>query len=199
MNARVESHFDEAELRKWVRGFVEKRCNRDLVREWDAARDFPTSLYKDMADMGWLGLMIPQEYGGSGGGVLETMVIYEELARYSVDIPTRLALTLWGQLNVLNFGTEQQRRDLLPRTVDGSLPLSFSMTEPSAGSDAASLKTRAVEVSDGYVINGQKVFSSGAHMLGNTMVVAVRTGTVGDRHAGISLLSTSRSTPYSVT
>jgi alkylation response protein AidB-like acyl-CoA dehydrogenase len=179
---------EQIAMREAAQGFLERHCSREQVRDWDDERTFPMDLYRRMADMGWLGLMVPEEYGGTGGTLLDMVVVYESLARYSVDIPTRLALTFWGQINLLTYGTEEQRDRYLAPSVRGEVAFSFSLSEPEAGSDAASVSTFARQDGDELVIDGQKVFCTGASMENNVMIVAVRTDRDAPKHAGISLV-----------
>lgn len=186
---------EQLAMRSHASDFLERHCSRDDVRGWDEDEVFPRSLYLQMAEMGWLGLMVPEQYGGIGGSLLDMVAVYEVLGRYSVDIPTRLALTFWGQMNLLAYGTSDQRDRLLARSVRGEVPLSFSLTEPESGSDAASVSTFARRDGGEWVITGQKVFSTGAAMENNVMVVAVRTNRDAPKHRGISLLLVPCDTP----
>ncbi len=179
---------EQTAMREAARGFVERYCNKDHVRVWDEEREFPLDLYRRMADMGWLGLMVPEEYGGTGGSVVDMVAVYEVLGRHSVDIPTRLALTFWGQINLLMYGTDEQRERFLAPSVRGEIPFSFSLSEPDSGSDAASVSTFARLDGDEWVIDGQKVFCTGASLENNVMVVAVRTDRDVPKHQGISML-----------
>jgi alkylation response protein AidB-like acyl-CoA dehydrogenase len=186
---------EQLAMRDAAKGFVERYCSREQVRQWDDEGIFPRDLYVRMAQMGWLGLMVPEEYGGTGGSLLDLVAIYEVIARHSVDVPTRLALTFWGQINLLMYGTQPQRDRYLAPSVRGEIPLSFSLSEPNSGSDAASVSTFALRDRDDWVINGQKLFCTGAGMENNVMIVAVRTNRDAPKHQGISMLLVPCDTP----
>jgi len=137
-----------------------------------------------MADLGWYGLQIPEEYGGSGGSFLDATLFLEETARGQIPIGAYgVTLIVVGALN--RFGTEEQRRDLFGRVVRGGA-LAIAMSEPDAGSDVASLKTRA-RLEDGeWVVNGAKMWCSYAHKASHVLIVC-RTGE-GERHDDMSMV-----------
>lgn len=186
----------EALLGSVVR-FREDHCNATMVAKWDDEGVYPDELYRKIADMGWLGLGVPEEYGGSAGTIEDQIVVYEALGAYSTDLPARLLVTALAQENLLKFGTDEQRDRYLRASVDGDVKFTISITEPEAGSDAASLRTRAVATSAGYTISGQKLFSSAANSKDNVMIVAARTKSIHEapKQAGISLFFVPSSSP----
>jgi acyl-CoA dehydrogenase len=178
---------EEQELfRDTVRRFCEREISREYVRECDRDHRPPTELYRKLGEQGWLGINIPEEYGGSGGGAMEVAILLEELGRAFLDLSFWVfrAVT-WGGLTIGTFGTEEQKREILPKVATGELSVCFSLTEPEAGSDAASITLTAVEDGDDYVLNGQKVFTSG-FKVSDLAVVAARTSSEGKKHHGIT-------------
>jgi acyl-CoA dehydrogenase len=178
---------EEQELfRDTVRRFCEREISREYVRECDRDHRPPTELYRKLGEQGWLGINIPEEYGGSGGGAMEVAILLEALGRAVLDLSFWVfrAVT-WGGLTIGTFGTEEQKREILPKVATGELSVCFSLTEPEAGSDAASITLTAVEDGDDYVLNGQKVFTSG-FKVSDLAVVAARTSSEGKKHHGIT-------------
>ena len=138
-----------------------------------------------MADLGWYGLNIPEEYGGSGGSFLDATLFLEETARGQAPIGAYgVTLIVVGALN--RFGTEEQKRDLLGRVAKGGT-LAIAMSEPDSGSDVASLKTKARRDGDEWVLSGSKMWCSYAHRASHTLIVC-RSGEGSERHEGLSMI-----------
>ncbi len=173
-------------FRSTVREFCEKEVSREYVRECDRERRPPRELYDKLGEQGWLGINIPEEYGGSGAGAVEVAILLEELGRVFLDLSFWVfrAVT-WGGLAIGRGGSEELKRELLPKVASGELTVCFSLTEPDAGSDAAAITLSAVEDGDDFVLNGQKVFTSG-FKASDLDVVATRTSTEGKKHHGIT-------------
>jgi acyl-CoA dehydrogenase len=143
-------------------------------------------LYDRIAAQGWLGINIAEERGGSGAGAVEVAILLEELGRAFLDLSFWVFRTVtWGGLAIGRDGTDSQRAELLPKIASGDLTVCFSLTEPDAGSDAASISLSAVEEGEEYVLNGQKVFTSG-FKASDIDIVAARTATDGKKHQGIT-------------
>ena len=135
---------------------------------------------------GWLGINIPEEYGGAGGGAIEVAILLEELGEAFLDLAFWVFRTVtWGGLAISRDGTDEQRNDLLPTIASGELKVCFSLTEPDAGSDAAAIALAAIEDGDDFVLNGQKVFTSG-FKVSDLDVVATRTAVRRSKHHGIT-------------
>ena len=177
----------EQELfRSTVREFCDKEISREYVRECDREHRAPKELYDKLAAQGWLGINIPEDQGGGGGGAVEVAILLEELGRSFLDLSFWVFRTVtWGGLAIGRDGTEEQKRKLLPKIASGDLTVCFSLTEPDAGSDAAAIALSAVEDGDDYVLNGQKVFTSG-FKVSDLDVVAARTASDGNKHHGIT-------------
>lgn len=182
----VEFTPEQELFRTTVRQFCDAEVSREYVRECDRDKRPPTELYHKLGEQGWLGINVPEEYGGGGGGAMEVAILLEELGRVFLDLSFWVfrAVT-WGGLTISQFGTEEQKRTLLPKVSTGELSVCFSLTEPAAGSDAASIALTATEDGDEYVLNGQKVFTSG-FKVSDLDVVATRTSSEGKKHHGIT-------------
>jgi isovaleryl-CoA dehydrogenase len=148
-------------------------------------------LYEKMAELGWLGLTIPEEFGGSGGSMLDACLFMEETSRGMAPIGG-YATTLIVAGATKRFGTDEQKKKVLGGIASGSVE-AIAMTEPEAGSDVGSLTTEAIRSNGGYRINGQKVFISNAHISDHVLVVC-RTTKGESKHEGLSMIFVPRGT-----
>jgi alkylation response protein AidB-like acyl-CoA dehydrogenase len=171
-----------------IRDFCDRECGTQDQRErlTDGYLEHHNfDLYKQMAELGWLGVTIPEEYGGSGGTMLDACLFMEETTRGLAPIGG-YATTLIVAGATQRFGTEEQKQEILGGIASGSVE-AIAMTEPEAGSDVGSLTTKAERVDGGFVINGQKVFISNAHISDHVLVVC-RTDRSGSKHEGLSMI-----------
>lgn len=175
-------------LRESANRFVSEQCNEWMTLAWDQAGQYPKQVFDQIAQLGWYGIGIPEADGGTGGGAVDLVVVAEELGRGSTDLVACFSLTASGLRTILNNGTDEQKATLVPRIMDGSLRLSVSVTEPGAGSDAASLVSKATLVGDHYVANGQKTFCEAAGLPDTLVQVYLRTDPQATKHRGISML-----------
>jgi acyl-CoA dehydrogenase len=137
-----------------------KRHPPEYWRDLDAKRQYPGALVDDLTKAGYLAVLIPQEYGGAGLGIMEGALILEEINRSGGNAAACHA-QMYIMGTVLRHGSEQQKRSYLPKIATGELRLqAFGVTEPNAGSDTTKLQTTAIRKGDGYVVNGQKMFIS---------------------------------------
>jgi alkylation response protein AidB-like acyl-CoA dehydrogenase len=187
---------EQEALRETVRRFAAKELTSDWLRELDRTGRAPhAEIIPKMAALGFNGIVIPTEYGGSGGSCIDATVLLEELGRTSLAIASLLNFAIgFGAFALINFGTAEQKRFFLPRIVSGDALFAFALTEPNAGSDAASVRTRAVPDEDGFVINGGKQFITGAKEAPYLLVVA-RSDQAAPKRKGISLLLVDSTTP----
>jgi alkylation response protein AidB-like acyl-CoA dehydrogenase len=188
---------DEHEaLRASVAEFARKEI-APVIGDLYARGEFPYEIVAGMGRLGLFGLPVPEEYGGMGGDYLALCVAIEELARVdsSVAITLEAAVSL-GAMPLLRFGTEEQKREWLPRLAAGELLGGFGLTEPGGGSDAGATRTTAVLDGDEWVINGTKAFitNSGTAVTGFVTVTAV-TGTRVDGRKEISAILVPAGTP----
>ena len=188
-----------AELREYYRKlFAEGDLRQRLDEEWDmlggpAFREAMGRMGKD----GWLVIGWPEEYGGQGRSHLEQFIFWDETWRARAPLPLITVNTV-GPM-IMQYGTEEQKAELLPRIRDGELVVSIGYTEPSAGTDLASLATSAVQDGDEWVINGQKVFTTHGHDA-DYVWLACRTDPEAPKHKGISIILVPTSGPgYSYT
>ena len=146
-----------------IREAVRRLCvgfSGDYWRECDERGEYPEAFVAAMTEAGWLSALIPEVYGGSGLGVLEGCLILQEINRSGGNGASCHA-QMYTMASILNHGSEEQKRKYLPRIADGSLRLqAFGVTEPDAGSNTLAIKTFAKRTADGYVINGQKIWTS---------------------------------------
>jgi acyl-CoA dehydrogenase len=181
---------EHEEFRRAVRRFVESEL-RPHVAEWEEARWFPNEVFGRLAELGYLGLKFPAEYGGDGDPVADAVFV-EELSRcgsggVAAGIGAHAGIALPP---IARFGTEAQKQRYLVPGIRGEQIAALAITEPDAGSDVASLRTRARKVEGGYVVNGSKTFITGG-VRADLIVTAVKTTAEGGHH-GISFLIVER-------
>src|SRR5829696_1284512 len=171
-----------------IRDFCARECGtqeqrKKLTEGHELHHNF--DLYRKMADLGWLGVTIPEEYGGSGGSMLDACLFMEETSRGLAPIGG-YATTLIVAGATQKFGSEDQKKKILGGIASGSVE-AIAMTEPESGSDVGNLATKAERSNGGYVINGQKVFISNAHISDHVLVVC-RTTKGENKHEGLSMI-----------
>ncbi len=153
---------DQEELRGHIRKLLDEVCPPEYAERCDNAAQPPREAYEALGRQGWFGLVVPVEYGGTGGSAVELAILLEEAGRHFEELAMWLFRTLtYGGIAVAKHGTAEQKATLLPRVARGEISFCFALTEPHSGSDAAALTMRATEAADSYVISGQKVFTSG--------------------------------------
>jgi isovaleryl-CoA dehydrogenase len=171
-----------------IRDFCDRECGTPEQRERltnGYTEAHSAEIYSKLAELGWLGVTIDEADGGSGGGMLDACLFMEETSRGLAPI-NGYATTLIVAGAVQRFGTEAQRREILGGIASGSVE-AIAMTEPEAGSDVGSLTTTADRVDGGFVINGQKVFCSNAHISDHVLIVC-RTGRGETKHEGLTMI-----------
>src|SRR5436190_6074644 len=191
---------EHGELRDSVRRFVSREI-APHVEEWEDAREFPRELFGRCGELGFLGLKFPEEYGGQGGDYVHDAAWIEELSRSGGSGGVAAGLNAHAQIAmppVFNFGTEEQRRRWIVPGIRGELVGALGITEPSAGSNVADVRTTATRVDGGYVVNGSKTFITNG-VRADFLVCAVKTDPDGGHH-GLSFLVLEREMPgYEVT
>jgi alkylation response protein AidB-like acyl-CoA dehydrogenase len=181
-------------LVKTGRDFLTANCPKSLVREM--SRDeagHPVGLWQKMAEMGWMGLIIPEEYGGAGAGFSDLTVLLEEIGRACLPGPFFTAVVLGG-LTILEAGSEEQKRQLLPRLAEGQLLLTLAMAESGAGYTADCIQNRAAGSGGEYLLLGTKLFVPYAH-ISDYMICAARTRDSGTENDGITLFLVDSKSP----
>jgi len=153
----------QQEIVQQIRAMGEKFPD-EYWRERDARAEFPHEFYAEVAQGGWLGVAIPEQYGGSGLGITEAALVMREVAASggAMAAASAIHLSIFGVSPLVFHGSEEQKRRYLPEVVSGKLHVAFAVTEPDAGNDITHIKTAARRDGDDYVINGRKVFTTKA-------------------------------------
>jgi acyl-CoA dehydrogenase len=176
---------------------IEKICARFPDEYW-LARDregaFPHDFHRAFAEQGWLGIAIPQAYGGSGLGVTEAAVMMQTVAQSGAGLSgaSALHMNIFGLSPVVSFGTDEQKKRMLPPLIAGEDKACFAVTEPNAGLDTLNLKTKAVRQRNHYLLSGQKIWISTAQVASKMLILARTTPveTVKRKTEGLSLFYT---------
>jgi len=178
-------------LRNSAREFLAKELPMTAVRElMDDPRGYKPAVWAQMAELGWLGLLLPEEYGGAGLSLVDEIVIAEELGRALT--PSPFFATFQGSLAILHGGTETQKKELLPELAAGRKIATLAITEESGNENADELATRAEKKGAGFVLTGTKLFVPDAQNA-DVLIVAARAGAPGE--AGIGLFAVERGAP----
>ncbi|MFG0610100.1 acyl-CoA dehydrogenase family protein [Delftia sp. WSY_14] len=186
---------DEA-LRAEVRAFLAQAISglppHVRARSWGG---YSAELSRQLGEKGWIGVTLPREYGGGGRSAFTRYVLVEEYLACGAPVGSHWIADRQSGPLILKYGTEAQKQFYLPRICRGEAFFCIGMSEPGAGSDLASVKTRAVPNGKGFVLNGQKIWTTNAHHC-HYMIALVRTsGEAGDRHKGLSQVIVDLSLP----
>jgi alkylation response protein AidB-like acyl-CoA dehydrogenase len=188
-----EATENQVMIAQMVRDFADRHI-RPKMMEWDESQEFPIEVFKKLGELGLMGVLVPQEYGGSGFGYLEYVTAITELAKVCGSIG--LSMAAHNSLctgHILQFGNEEQKKKYLPRLATAEWLGAWGLTEANTGSDALRMKCVAVKDGDHYIINGAKNWITHGKS-GNVAVVLCRTGELLDSH-GISAFIIERGTP----
>ena len=173
-------------LRTSARDFLTTECPKTLVRELEESeKGYSPELWRKMAELGWMGLVIPEEYDGMGMQFLDLAILLEEMGRNILPGPFFSTVVL-GALPILTAGTEEQKKELLPKIANGEAILTMALTEPSATHQAAGVKLKAVAQGDSFVLNGTKLFVENAH-IADCIICVTRTKDGPNPEDGITL------------
>lgn len=189
--------FDVSENQKMIAQMVRDFGAREIKpfsMEWDEAQHFPVDLFRKMGGLGLMGVLVPEEYGGSGFGYHEYVTAIVEVSK--IDGSIGLSVAAHNSLctgHILQHASEEQKQKYLPKLASGEWIGAWGLTEPNTGSDAGNMRTVAVKDGDYYVINGAKNFITHGKS-GDVAVVIVRTGNVGDSH-GMTAFIIEKGTP----
>jgi alkylation response protein AidB-like acyl-CoA dehydrogenase len=174
-------------IAQMVRDFGAREI-RPKMMEWDESQEFPIALFHKLGDLGLMGVLVPEEYGGSGFGYHEYVTAIVELSR--IDGSIGLSMAAHNSLctnHILMFANEDQKKQFLPKLARGEWIGAWGLTEPNTGSDAGNMRTTAVKDGDYYVLNGAKNFITHGKS-GHVAVVIARTGEVGDSRGMTSFI-----------
>jgi alkylation response protein AidB-like acyl-CoA dehydrogenase len=163
---------DQKMLQTSIREFLDKECPIDKVRELeDDERGYDTKMWKKMAELGWLGVIFPEEYGGMDGDFIDLMILVEEMGRYILPSPFFSTVVL-SSLPILKYGNETQKEEFLPKIANGEEIWTLAMTESSATYEISDVKLRATLEGDVYLLEGTKLFVPYAHVADRFLVIA---------------------------
>ena len=191
LSLQFELSEDQSLIQDAARKFAEDRM-KPFAAEWDEKKHFPEDILREAAEMGFAGIYTGEEHGGSGMTRLDAALIFEQLSRGCVSTAAYISIHNMCAWMIDSWGNDEQRAKFLPPLMMMDHFASYCLTEPGAGSDAASLRTRAVKDGDDYVLNGSKAFISGGGR-SDIYVVMARTG--GDGPGGISTFVVEKDTP----
>ena len=181
-------------LWKSARDFLANKCPKTLVREMEEdEQGYPPELWKEIAELGWLGLPFPEKYEGVGLSFLDLIVLLEEMGRACLPGPF-LPTVVLGGLPILEWGREEQKRYFLPKICKGEAVLTLALTEPSARYEAASVRTSATPEGDDYLISGTKLFVPDAH-IADWIICVTRTEETANPEEGITLFLVDTKSP----
>ena len=189
--------FNYNENQKLISEMIRSFSAKEIVpniKEWDDNQIFPVHMFKKLGELGLMGVLVPQEYGGSGFGYAEYVTAIEELAK--VDPSVGLSMAAHNSLctgHIMQFGNEEQKKKYLPKLASAEYIGAWGLTEHNTGSDSGGMSTTAVKDGDDWVLNGAKNFITHA-ISGNVSVVIVRTGEKGDPK-GMSAFIVEKGTP----
>jgi len=150
-----------------VREFCEKEITSEKIREWEETLDFmPQEVWDKAAALGLFAASVPEEFGGEGADMVSAMVGFEEISKASTSVALGVGATIgFGTRPIVELGTEDQKKELLPKIAEGKLKFSLALTEPAGGTDIlGAISTYADSDGDDFVINGQKIYITGAHV-----------------------------------
>ncbi|MBM5811412.1 MAG: acyl-CoA dehydrogenase [Gammaproteobacteria bacterium] len=194
-------NFDESDdlrlLRDTLRRFLERELPRAEARRLDAAATHRPDLFAKLCELGVTALTVPEEYGGSGVDILAAIVCIEELARRGTSLAgPYIHCAFYGALNLLENGSDAQKRELLPRLARGELLFAYGLSEPDVGGDLAAATVTGRRADDGaaVVINGTKRWCTGAR-IADYIYTLVRSGPAGERYRNLSLVLVPTSSP----
>ena len=181
-------------LRNSARDFLSTECDKATVRKIEESDEgYSLELWSKMAELGWQGLMIPEEYDGMGMGLMDLVVVFEEIGRNVLPSPF-LATVVLGTPPIVEAGTEEQKKEILPRVATGEAILTLALTEPSVGYSADCVELKAEDKGDKFMLNGTKLFVEFASAC-DYMVVVARTKSGRNPEDGITLFLVNSKSP----
>jgi len=174
---------------------MEKEIGREYIRNCDTKREYPYKGYEAIVRQDWLRLLIPEDHGGMGGTIFDYALLCEGLARYGFDFATAFMVSTFTAMNIVKFGTDAQKAKYLEPFMRGDIRFSISISEPQAGSDAASTRTRTIPDGEDFLLRGQKLWCSGAAAKNVVIAMLVRSDPDTKKHLGLSVFLVPNDTP----
>jgi len=192
----MDLSFSEEQEMLWksARDFLANKVPKTLVREMETdPKGYVPEMWKEMADLGWVGLPLPEQYGGGGFTFLDLVVLLEEVGRACLPAPF-ISTVVLGALPVATWGTEEQKKDILPKVAKGEMIMTMALTEPSARYEAKSVQVKAKAEGESFVIDGTKLFVNDANVA-DKMIVVARTAEKANPEEGITLFLADAKSP----
>ena len=181
--------------RETIHRFVDDEITREYIRKCDMERAYPYEGYAKIARAGWLRLLIPEAIGGDGGDIFDYALMCEGLGKFGFDFATAVMVSTFTAMNIVHYGSPEQKEKFLKPFMDGRIRFSISISEPQAGSDAANTKTRGTLENGEWVLRGQKLWCSGADAKDVVIAMLVRTGEGRAKHEDLSVFLIPNNTP----
>ncbi|GAB2889616.1 acyl-CoA dehydrogenase family protein [Paralcaligenes ginsengisoli] len=174
---------------------MEREIGREYIRNCDINREYPYKGYEAIVKQDWLRLLIPEDHGGMGGTIFDYALLCEGLSKYGFDFATAFMVSTFTAMNIVKFGTDEQKEKYLEPFMRGEIRFSISISEPQAGSDAASTRTRAIADGENYILRGQKLWCSGAAAKNVVIAMLVRSDPAAKKREGLSVFLVPNDTP----
>jgi alkylation response protein AidB-like acyl-CoA dehydrogenase len=181
----LELTLEQREIVRSVREFVDRDVLPNVAK-FDRNDEFPQEMFEQMRALGLFGITIPEEYGGLSLDILTYVLVVAELSRGWISLSGIINTHFMAAWMIQNYGTEQQKSELLPSMATGELRAAYSMTEANAGSDVQAIRTRATRTNHGWRIDGQKMWSTNGLRAGMIMLLAVTDPSASPRHKGMT-------------
>lgn len=190
-----ELNQDQRLLRESIHRAMAKILTSEYMRRIDRDGLYPYEAYDAWVALGLTGRGIPEEYGGFGGSIEDLALIAEDLAYWSYDVSTAYTVPMFTALTLLKCGREEQKTEFLPKLADGRMRMSVCISEPSAGSDVGAIRTRATRDGNEWVLNGQKLWTTGAGARDNMLQIYARTDPDAPAKKGLSVFLVENDAP----
>jgi len=182
-----ELSIEHRMIQESLRDFLKKECPLDKIRESDEKDEYPIDVFNKMKPLGLFGLTIPEEYGGTGIDIFGAILVIEEVSKvWPVLGWLYVYSAFYGGVNVGRNGSENQKKQFLPKIATGDILFSYGLTEPNVGSDTAAIETTATKHKDNFKLNGTKIFISGVDV-NDYMLTLARTDSYVPKHKGLTM------------
>ncbi len=178
-----------------VERWVDQEIGKEYIRQCDIDRKFPYEAYQKAADLGWMRLLIPEEYGGDGGDIFSYALMCESLSKYGVDFCIAITASTFNVMSLVHFGSDKLKEKYIGPFMRGEIRIPVAISEPNAGSDSFATQTKAVKKGDKYILNGQKIWCSGAANENAVIMLLARTDTTKKKKEGLSVFLIPNTTP----
>ncbi|MET1124542.1 MAG: acyl-CoA dehydrogenase family protein [Archaeoglobaceae archaeon] len=186
---------EQKDIKKAAWEFASNEFKKEIAEELDRKEEFPFELHRKAAQLGFIGVHFPEEYGGAGMGILENALIVEEFCRADSTIGSAIILADFSSEVVMRFGSEEQKKEVLPKVAKGEAITAGCYTEPEAGSDLTAIKTKAEKDGDEWVINGTKTFITNGSIADYFVVLAVTNPEAQPRYRGFTTFLVRKDAP----